>query len=229
MRVLLVDSDDSIQNSVSPVLRRRGFHVRWVGAGAVAVAVAPDVDLILLELELPDLDGVEVCRQVRHRSRVPIVMFSAVANEAAIVLSLHAGADDYIVKPCREFELLARVEANARRARWTAESDPPAEDDGIALGELVISPRSRQVTVDGRRISLTLKEFDLLVALAQEPDVVQRRHDLIARVWDANWIGSTRTLDVHIGSLRSKLGSRAMIQTIRGVGFRLLSDPRRAA
>ncbi|MFD0746334.1 response regulator transcription factor [Phytohabitans flavus] len=202
----------------------RGHQVEQINTGNAAVEYAPDADIVLLGMNLPDLNGIEVCRRIRQRSRVPIVMFSDVADEAAIVLSLSSGADDYIVKPCGSLVLLARVTANARRAIWCREPNESPPESRIILGALSIRPRARQVVIDGREVTLTLKEFDLLVALAEEPGIVMRRNELIARVWDENWIGSTRTLDVHISALRTKLDRDGLIETIRGVGFRLDSS-----
>ena len=221
MRVLLVEDDAGIAESVRDGLRRHQFDVEVTDRGQRALELGPAVDVVLLDLGLPDIDGVDVCRQLRAVSDVPIIVVTARDDELDRVVGLEVGADDYVVKPFGMRELIARIRAVSRRsARATS-----GEDDRrvMHVGELTVDPRTRRVTVSGREIELTPKEFDLLSALAAEPETVLRREDLLEQVWDMNWFGSTKTLDVHVASLRKKLGDPGWIETVRGVGFRAVA------
>lgn len=215
MRVLLVDDDEEIAGPLTAGLCRQGFEVSRAANGAQALA-AEEADLVLLDLGLPDLDGLEVCRRLRERSKVPIIVISARSEELERVLSLDLGADDYIVKPFGFRELVARIRAVARRVHAA-----PAQDGPQTIGDLAIDRRTRKVMLAGRELILTLKEFDLLALLADDPGAVRTREDIIEQVWDSHWFGSTRTLDVHVASLRGKLDDPALVETIRGVGYRL--------
>lgn len=218
MRLLVVEDDPTIAEPLRTGLQREGFAVDLVDTGAGALA-AGNCDLVLLDLGLPDLDGRVVCRQLRERSDVPIIVVSARGDEIDRVILLELGADDYVVKPFGFRELVARIRAVLRRTgdnQLQAQADVPIE-----VGLLQIDTRTRNVSYDGRPVALTPKEHDLLVYLARDPDVVHTRARIIADVWDENWWGSTKTLDVHIASLRKKLAPEA-IATVRGVGFRLV-------
>jgi len=218
MRVLLVEDDDRIAVPLVDGLRRHGFVPTWVTTGAQALAAA-DTDVVLLDLGLPDVDGIEVCRQLRARSRVPILVITARSEESDRVLGLELGADDYLVKPFGFRELVARIRAVQRRV-----AGPPAVEAESAeqqLGALRIQRRNRRVFVNDTEIALTPKEFDLLALLAEEPGVVVTRRQLLEEVWDPHWYGPTKTIDVHVATLRKKLGDRAWVETIRGVGLRL--------
>jgi DNA-binding response OmpR family regulator len=218
MRILVVEDDRTIAEPLRTGLLREGFAVDLVDTGAGALA-AEEYDLVLLDLGLPDLDGRVVCRQLRERSSIPIIVVTARGDEIDRVILLELGADDYVVKPFGFRELVARIRAVLRR---TAGNQPPAPADvKIDVGALHIDTRTRNVTYDGRPVALTPKEHDLLVYLARDPDVVHAREQIIADVWDENWWGSTKTLDVHIASLRKKLAAET-IETVRGVGFRLV-------
>jgi DNA-binding response OmpR family regulator len=226
MHVLLVEDDDQFAGALRSALRRCGYEVtRVCDAGAALAGAAPDSPgftepaLILLDLGLPDLDGVEVCRRLRTRSNVPIIVVTARGDVGAKVVGLGAGADDYLVKPFRIAELEARMGAVLRRSGTAA---PFSEID---VGDVHIDLARRKVSVAGKDVALTRKEFDLLAALAGARGAVVRREDLLAIVWDTTWTGSSRTLDVHIATLRSKLGRPELIQTVRGVGYRLAIDP----
>ncbi|GAB2808865.1 response regulator transcription factor [Streptomyces daliensis] len=239
MRVLVVEDDEHIAGPLAEGLRRFGHEVRHLHEGGQAVAFAREADFVLLDLGLPDLDGHEVCRRLRENSSVPVIAVTAREDELDRVLLLQEGADDYVVKPYSLRELLARMEAVCRRARGNrrcaGEREPgcdgAAEDEdgtdagaGRAVrryGPLVVDARARRATVDGRAVELTRREFDLLAALMSDAGAVRLREDLINEVWDTNWYGSTRTLDVHVGTLRGKLGHRQWIRAVRGVGFRL--------
>ena len=221
MLVLLVEDDRSIAESVTASLTSAGMEVAHVTTGAAAVdalsLAVPDV--VLLDLGLPDMDGLDVARQLRERSGVPIIIVSARGDELDRVLGLELGADDYVVKPFSQRELLARIRAVVRRG-----APAPGADGGsvpAASGRVVIDERTRTVLLDGAEIVLTAKEFDLLAVLAEEPGRAVTRHELFSRVWDPVWIGTGKTLDVHIASLRKKLGDPALIETVRNVGYRL--------
>lgn len=202
-------------------LSREGFAVEWVTSGTAALA-APGADLILLDLGLPDLDGREVCRRLRARGQVPIIVLTARDDELERVLLLETGADDYVLKPFGFRELVARIRAVHRRSTLAPKPAPPGGDPG---GGLVVDRRGRRVQLQGRTIELTLKEFDLLAFLASEPGRAMTREEIIEQVWDENWWGSTKTLDVHIAALRKKLGEPNWIATLRGVGYRLDPPP----
>jgi DNA-binding response OmpR family regulator len=215
---LLVEDDPSIAEPLCAGLRREGFEVEHVATGRAALAAA-DADLVLLDLGLPDIDGQVVCRQLRDRSSVPIIVVTARSEEIDRVTLLEIGADDYVVKPFGFRELVARVRAVLRRAAVP----PPAPGTEQRLGSLAIDRRSHAVTCDGEPIHLTPKEFALLALLFEDPGAVVPRDQILRSVWDEHWWGSTKTLDVHVASLRRKVGA-ARIETVRGVGFRLV-DP----
>ncbi|MGW8375589.1 response regulator transcription factor [Streptomyces sp. ODS28] len=228
MRVLVVEDDETVAKLLGEALRRYGHEVRHVEEGERALALAPDSDFVLLDLGLPDLDGHEVCRRLREHSDVPVIVVTGREAELDRVLLLRDGADDYVVKPYRIRELVARMEAVCRRVHGNRHCAEMAEARARAaggetsrFGPLVLDLRARQATVGGRQLALTRREFDLLAALMADAGAVRLREDLINEVWDANWYGSTRTLDVHVGTLRTKLGHRQWIQAVRGVGFRL--------
>ncbi len=216
---MVVEDDDSIGEPLVEGLEREGFEVTRVATGTAALE-AGDADLVLLDLGLPDLDGREVCRRLRARAGVPIIVVTARSDELDRVLLLEMGADDYVVKPFGFRELVARVRAVQRRAGAAT----PRAAASQTLGSLAIDRGARRVWLAGEELELTPKEFDLLSYLAAEPSQVRTREDIIARVWDEHWWGSTKTLDVHVASLRRKLGDHhGWISTLHGVGYRL--DP----
>lgn len=229
MRVLLVEDDPSIAGALLDGLPRYGFTVSHVTTGAEALAGFGDAELVLLDLGLPDADGIDICRRIRTSSDVPLIIITARSDEIERVVGLELGADDYVSKPFGLRELVARMRAVTRRTtpRSAAEPAPPAETPTTAgpapqdLGSLRLDRAARRAFVAGAEISLTPKEFDLLSLLATTPGVVHTRDELIGQVWDRNWFGSTRTLDVHVGALRKKLADAIDIHTVRGVGFRL--------
>jgi DNA-binding response OmpR family regulator len=194
-----------------------GLAVERVVRGADALGSATDsaFDVVLLDLGLPDRDGFDVCRELRARSDVPIIVVTARSEEVDRVVGLELGADDYIVKPFGFRELVARIRAVSRRR--VPRVDAPA----TAVGGLAIDRRTRRVVLTGNELALTPKEFDLLAYLADDPGAVCSRQQLLESVWDPHWYGPTKTLDVHVASLRKKLGDPAWIETVRGVGFRL--------
>jgi two-component system, OmpR family, response regulator RegX3 len=214
VRVLVVEDEDAIAEPLVEGLRREGFAVTRAATGEDALAAA-DTDVVLLDLRLPDIDGLDVCRTLRERSDVPIIVVTARSEEADRVVGLELGADDYVVKPFGLRELIARIRAVTRRAQGRPGVGP------IRVGSLEVDERSRRARVDGNDVELTPKEFDLLVALARDPGAVLSRRRLLEEVWETSWYGSAKTIDVHVASLRRKLGDSGLIETVRGVGFRL--------
>jgi DNA-binding response OmpR family regulator len=215
VRILLVEDEESIAAPLAEGLQREGFSVECAATGAAALEAGP-VDCVLLDLRLPDLDGYEVCRALRMRSDVPIIMVTARGEEVDRVIGLELGADDYLPKPFGLRELVARIHAVTRRARGLTRRDTQ-----MRIGGLEIDIRARRARLDGRELELTAKEFDVLAALCLEPGAVVTRQQLLEQVWQTSWYGQTKTIDVHVGALRRKLGDAGWIETVRGVGFRL--------
>jgi DNA-binding response OmpR family regulator len=229
-RVLFVEDEASISGPFSSALAREGFDSVVVPtlARAREEAARRPPDVVLLDLMLPDGDGRDLARELRARSDVPIIILTARGTELERVVGLELGADDYVVKPFSGAELIARMRAVLRRARPSC-----ARPEAIEVGPVRVDLAARRVWRDGAEVSLSRKEFDLLAELVSHAGTVVRREDLIARVWDENWFGSTKTLDVHIGWLRGKLGDDAadpkLVHTVRGVGFRFASPAEWAA
>ena len=219
MKVLLVEDDASIASSVVASLSHAGLSVVRVSAGEVGVETVrhDSFDVVLMDLGLPDMDGLDAARAIRDFSSVPIIIVSARGDELDRVLGLELGADDYVVKPFSQRELLARIRAVTRRVADSAPTVPEVH------GRLHVDERTHTVSVDGVEIQLTAKEFDLLAFLASEPNVVFRRNDILEHVWDMNWYGTTKTLDAHVASIRKKLGNADWIQAVRGVGFKFVN------
>jgi DNA-binding response OmpR family regulator len=220
--ILLVEDDESIASALARVLNGQGYDVKRLARGANAhVAAGGEVDLVILDLGLPDVDGLDVCRKLRAgRPDLAIVILTARDREIDIVAGLDAGADDYLVKPFRLSELLARVRAHLRR-RDAAGGNERAE--ALQVGTLTIDLAARRAFDDARELELRPKEFDLLVLLAAQAGRVVTRDRIMQEVWDTDWMGSTKTLDTHVFALRRKLRGEA-ISTVRGVGYRL-EDP----
>ncbi|MFE2149692.1 response regulator transcription factor [Streptomyces lavendulae] len=236
MRLLLVEDDDHVAAALSAILARHGFQVTHARNGEEALqallpAGAPSgsspYGVILLDLGLPDQDGYEVCGKIRKRTATPVIMVTARADVRSRIHGLNMGADDYVVKPYDTGELLARIHAVARRTGASEESAATGGGTGapalVRLGPVAIELPTRRVSVNGADVPLTRKEFDLLALLAQRPGVVFRREQIISEVWRTSWEGTGRTLEVHVASLRSKLGMPALIETVRGVGYRLVT------
>jgi DNA-binding response OmpR family regulator len=218
MRVLLVEDDLRVAAALETALRRRGYEVIRASTAAEALAAAP-ADLVLLDLGLPDRDGIEVCRQLRRRGETAIIAVTARAEERDRVAGLRSGADDYVVKPFGMAELQARIDAVMRRSARSATRQPR-----VSVGPLTIDLDAHRVDVDGRAVTLTRKEFDLLAALVRRPGGTVTREQLLAEVWHTTWLGSPHTVEVHVASLRAKLGDPGIVQTVRGVGYRLRVD-----
>ena len=241
--ILMVEDETSITEPLAEALDREGFDTRVAGTVAAALAAADEEmpDLVLLDVMLPDGSGYDVARSLRERSEVPIIMLTARGEETDRIVGLELGADDYVVKPFSAREVAARIRAVLRRAGEAAIPQPGtaagtsaggATDDTAARGTLEVGPVTldrgrRSAKVDGNDLNLTRKEFELLDLLLSEAGTVITRERLIDEVWDTNWFGSTKTLDVHVSSLRRKLGddsqSPRFIHTVRGVGFRFAS------
>lgn len=227
MRLLLVEDDNHVAAALSAILARHGFQVVHARSGEEALqALLPTetepFGVVLLDLGLPDQDGNEVCGKIRKRSSVPVIMVTARADVRSRIHGLNLGADDYVTKPYDTGELLARIHAVSRRKTGT-EDTAPTPVAALRLGHVHIELPTRRVSVDGSEIQLTRKEFDLLALLAQRPGVVFRREQIISEVWRTSWEGTGRTLEVHVASLRSKLRLPALIETVRGVGYRLVA------
>jgi DNA-binding response OmpR family regulator len=223
MHVLLVEDDDAIAAPLRKGLERQNFTVHRESNGLDAVSAAagtPSPNIVLLDLGLPDIDGYEVCRRIRATSSVPIIVITARGEEIDRVLGLELGADDYMVKPFGFRELVARINAVTRRV---GTKDEPEEPIVALSGGFVIDNRTRRLTHDGTEIILTRKEFDLLALLATDPGATFTREEILEQVWDSHWYGPTKTLDVHVASLRKKVGDPDLVETVRGVGFRLRS------
>jgi DNA-binding response OmpR family regulator len=217
--ILVVDDDPAISAGLKRVLESQGYSVRRLDRGTgVAEAAGPEIELVVLDLGLPDIDGIDVCRRLRAaRPELAILILSARDEELDIVAGLDAGADDYLVKPFRLSELLARVRAHLRRA---SERPDAEQDEPLRVGELTVDTGARRAWRGDDELSLRPKEFDLLTLLVREAGRAVTRDRIMSEVWDTDWLGSTKTLDTHVLSLRQKLDSGA-ITTLRGVGYRL--------
>jgi DNA-binding response OmpR family regulator len=218
-RILVVEDDEAIASGLARVLDSQGYDVMRVGGGRAALAAGADpVDLVILDLGLPDMDGIDVCRTLRRaHPELPILILSARDQELDVVSGLDAGADDYLVKPFKLSELLARVRAQLRRA---AAIEQVEDAEPLEAGALRVDLGARRAWLDGAELRLRRKEFDLLALLVTEAGRAVTRDRIMREVWDTDWLGSTKTLDTHILSLRNKLGADA-ITTLRGVGYRL--------
>jgi DNA-binding response OmpR family regulator len=219
MRVLLVEDDVRVAAALENALRRCGYQTVRAANAAEALA-APRVDIVLLDLGLPDQDGLVVCRELRRRGDVAIIAVTARSEERDRVAGLRTGADDYLVKPFGFAELQARIDAVMRRV---FRGGP--QRDRITVGPVVVDLDAHRVTVNDTEIALTHKEYEMLVALAHRPGTVVTREQLLAQVWQTTWTGNLHTIEVHLATLRAKLGDHALIQTVRGVGYRLRDDP----
>jgi len=220
-RVLVAEDDPDISEPLVRALGREGYDVTLVtnGPAALTQALTGQTDLLVLDLALPGMDGLEVCRSLRGRgSTLPVLVLTARTDEADLVVGLDAGADDYVGKPFRLAELMARVRAQLRRANGP-------EADAFQVGTITLDVPSRRVTVDGAVAALTPKEYDLLLMLMRRVGTVVGRDELMREVWQTEWLGATKTLDMHVSTLRRKLGDEgARLTTVRGVGFRLERD-----
>ncbi|NUP45822.1 MAG: response regulator transcription factor [Catenulispora sp.] len=213
VRVLVVEDDPTIADSLVRGLRQAGYDAGCVGTARAALLLPPS-DVVLLDLGLPDMDGIELCRRLRQRSDPAIIVVTARGEEADRVLALDEGADDYLVKPFGLAELMARLRAVLRRTH-------PVDHEPVRYGPLTIDTRTRKVAVEGREVFLTPKEFDILACLATDPGRVVTRQKILESAWDAHWYGPTKVVDAHVAALRRKLGVPGLIETAYGRGFRL--------
>jgi DNA-binding response OmpR family regulator len=217
--VLLVEDEPSVGELVRGYLSRDGYRVIWVRSGEEALAELErhPVRLVLLDIGLPGQDGFDVCRAMRARSHVPILMLTARDEEPDRIVGLEVGADDYITKPFSPRELVARMKAVLRR------SEPQERRDVFSLGDVVLDRESHDVTVGGKPIELTAKEFELLAYFMANTGVLVSRDLLLDRVWGLEYPGGTRTVDVHVAQLRRKLGRPDLIRTLRGAGYKAVA------
>jgi DNA-binding response OmpR family regulator len=218
--VLVVEDEPSIASFVSLYLKNAGYQVRTAGSGADAIGqlTGGETSLIILDLMLPDVDGVELCRRIRQRSDVPILMLTARDEDVDKIIGLEVGADDYMTKPFNPRELVARVKSILRRS---APERKQAESERIRHGDLVIDAGRREVRVGETEVQLAPKEFDLLWELLDHRGLVLTRDQLLERVWGYTFAGDTRTVDVHVRQLRRKLGDASPIVTVWGVGYKV--------
>ena len=215
--ILLVEDEEGIATLVRTYLEQDGFDVIWTAKGVEGLLALErnDICLAILDLQLPDADGLDLCRAIRERSRLPIVIVTARDEEIDRITGLELGADDYVTKPFSPRELVARVRAVLRRA------EPAAEDtDVVSGGDVVLERGGRTVTVAGHAVELMGKEFDLLAFLLDHPGFVMSRERLLDQVWGLEFAGGTRTVDVHVAQVRKKLGRPDLIRTVRGSGYK---------
>ncbi|WP_282948531.1 response regulator transcription factor [Cellulomonas endometrii] len=233
-RILLVEDEESYRDPLAYLLGREGFEVTTAATGPDALTAFDEhgADLVLLDLMLPGLSGTEVCRQIRQRSDVPVIMLTAKDGEIDKVVGLELGADDYVTKPYSSRELLARVRAVLRRRQAPAAAAAPEEepeDDGVLVaGPVRMDVERHTVTVDDEPVAFPLKEFELLELLLRNAGRVLTRGQLIDRVWGTDYVGDTKTLDVHVKRVRAKIepdpGNPTLLVTVRGLGYKLLDD-----
>jgi DNA-binding response OmpR family regulator len=218
-RVLIVEDERAIADFVRAYLARDGFDVLWVSSGEQALAELGrhPIRFVILDIGLPGIDGFEVCRRLRARTDVPILILSAREDEVDRVAGLEAGADDYVVKPFSPRELVARVKAILRRGGASS----TASAEVLAAQGIVLRRDAREVTVDEQPVELTAREFELLAALLGNANVVVGRDRLLELAWGGSFPGGTRTVDVHIAQLRRKLGRPELIETVRGSGYKV--------
>ena len=217
--ILLIEDEEDIATLVRTYLEKDGFRVIWAARGVEGLQELErnDIRLAILDLQLPDADGLDLCRAIRDRSRLPIVILTARDEEIDRIVGLELGADDYVTKPFSPRELVARVRAVLRRA------EPDAGDEAIAVGDIVLEHCGRTVAVAGSPVELTGMEFDLLAFLLAHPGIVMSREQLLERVWGLSFPGGTRTVDVHVAQLRRKLDRPDLIRTVRGSGYKAAS------
>ncbi|MFD5465063.1 response regulator transcription factor [Kitasatospora sp. NPDC127059] len=224
MHMLLVEDDDRMAQALATALTRRGHTVRRVVRAAEALRHAREAEFVLLDLGLPDLDGLDLLRKLRTVCDLPLIVVTARSEERDVLQGLRAGADDYVVKPFRMAELIARIDTVRRRtsSRDSSDSAEPAEGERrVRTGDVAIDLAARTVTVDGAAVRLTRREFDVLALLAAQPGDVRSREEILDRIWGDAFLASSRSLDVHVAGIRAKTGRAALVRTIRGYGYQL--------
>ncbi|MFJ2553154.1 response regulator transcription factor [Microbacterium sp. NPDC087591] len=220
MRILIVEDDERVAAALDAFLARSGYATVRAADGSQALELLDaDTEVVLLDLGLPDVDGIDLCRRIRGRSDVPIVVVTARSQVTERIKGLRAGADDFVVKPYDVHELLARIEAVTRRSRAVR----PDSDARVVVhdGDVQIDLVARQLIVEDVPVELTRKEFDIVAVLARYPGVAVPKERLIREVWNTDWRGFGHSLEVHVGAIRRKTGERTLIETVRGVGYRL--------
>ena len=228
-RILLVEDEESYRAPLAYRLEKDGFEVAQAETGpqAVELFAQAGADLVLLDLMLPGMDGTEVCRELRRTSDVPVIMLTAKDDEIDKVVGLEIGADDYVTKPYSYRELLARMRAVLRRRGDLSASEVEEDGDVVQVGRIVMDRQRHEVTVDGALVAVPLREFELLEMFLRNPDRVLTRGQLIDRIWGANYVGDTKTRDVHVKRLRSKIeddpGQPTVLVTVRGLGYKLVT------
>ncbi|MEC3981694.1 response regulator transcription factor [Amycolatopsis sp. H20-H5] len=221
VRVLLVEDDAGVAGALAEALQARGHSVAHVGRGADALHRHRDADVLLLDLGLPDMDGLEVLRKVRHVSAIPVLVLTARGDERSVVRGLRLGADDYLTKPVRLAELVARMDAVVRRAGARGGDEP---GEVVRIEDVEIDLGGRRVLAGGTDIGLTTKEFEVLAVLAARPGTAVSRQQVMDEVWGDAYLAVSRSLDVHLTQLRAKLNRPGLLTTIRGFGYRLGRD-----
>ncbi|MEU8828011.1 response regulator transcription factor [Streptomyces sp. NPDC048636] len=217
MHVLLVEDDNRLAAALTAALARLGHQVVRAGRADDALRLKDGADFVLLDLGLPDMDGLEALRRLRRASAVPVIVVTARSEERDVLRGLRGGADDYLVKPFRTSELIARMEAVLRRGTRPLTATDPV----VAAGGVRIDLAARRLEVDGRPVTLTRREFDVLALLAREPGVVRSREEILDEVWGDLLLSASRSLDVHIAGIRAKTGCPGLVETLRGTGYRL--------
>lgn len=226
MKILVVEDDDRVAEALEAYLGKVGYAtVRVSEGGAALEAVGSDTEVVLLDLGLPDMDGIDVCRRIRGVSGVPIIIATARSQVEERIKGLHAGADDFVVKPYDVRELVARIEAVTRRSR-ALPSEADGEQHHLEVEGVLIDLASRKLMVDETPVDLTPKEFDIVAVLARYPGVVVPSDRIIREVWGTDWSGYKRSLEVHLASIRRKIDRDSFISTVRGVGYRLAGSER---
>ena len=221
MELLIVEDDDAMASALEAAVVSAGHKATRVSRGTDALLVHRKFDVILLDLGLPDLDGLDVLRKLRQVTQCPILILTARDDERSVVLGLRLGADDYLVKPVKLVELLARIEAVTRRMAWTT----GAQDRNVTVGTLTVDLDRRIASVGSRVLPLTATEFDLLALLVQHAGSVVTREQILDALWGDAFLASSRSLDVHLTGLRAKLDLPGFIINVRGVGYRIESEP----
>ncbi|MFD8983985.1 response regulator transcription factor [Streptomyces sp. NPDC059564] len=233
MHALLVEDDDRMAQALGTALARRGHTVRRVGRALDALRHVREAEFVLLDLGLPDLDGLELLRRLRTVCDAPLIVVTARCEERDIVQGLRAGADDYVVKPFRMAELMARIDTVRRRTDRHSGRHPdtgtahPGGGRPVRTGDVEVDPAARTVTVAGSEVRLTRREFDVLAFLAARPDEVHSREEILDRIWGDAFLAASRSLDVHVAGIRSKTGRPEVVRTVRGFGYQLGPPPAR--
>ncbi|MGW2700456.1 response regulator transcription factor [Streptomyces sp. NPDC001340] len=226
MHALLVEDDDRMAQALTTALAQRGHTVRRVGRALDALRYVHVAEFVLLDLGLPDLDGLELLRRLRTVCDAPLIVVTARCEERDIVQGLRAGADDYVVKPFRMNELMARIDTVRRRTGAAAARGTDGGSGPVRTGDVEIDIAGRTVTVDGAEVRLTRREFDVLAFLAARPDEVHSREEILDRIWGDAFLAASRSLDVHVAGIRAKTGRTELVRTVRGFGYQLGTDGR---